>query len=74
VHEDEELEPEVLTYREFHRQRTLVDWYERRRLYECGRTANTGVGGFAALRNAVAEWALDFAWRSSGRSPFRRSV
>ena len=74
MYEDEELEPEVLTYREFHRQRTLVEWHERRRQYECG----TGTGGKGAtgslslLRSLVAGWAVELASRSSGRSLFRR--
>ena len=72
VHEDDELEPEILTYREFHRQRALVDWYERRRRYECGGTEKTGGGSLAGLRQAVAGWAVELASRSAGRPLFRR--
>ena len=72
VHEDEELEPEILTYREFHRQRALVDWHERRRRYECGSTEKPGVGSLAGLRHAVTGWAVELATRSSGRPLFRR--
>jgi hypothetical protein len=70
--EDEGLEPEVLTYSEWHRQRTLVDWYERRRLHECGSAARAETGNFAALRHWLADWAVEVASRSSGRSLFRR--
>jgi hypothetical protein len=72
VNGDEILEPEILTYREFHRQRTLVDWYERRRRYECGSTAKAEVGSLVGLRHAVAEWAVELVSRSSGRPLFRR--
>jgi hypothetical protein len=72
VHEDEELEPEILTYREFHRQRALVDWHERRRRYECGSTEKPGVGSLAGLRHAVTGWAVELATRSFGRPLFRR--
>jgi hypothetical protein len=72
VYEDDELEPEILTYREFQRQRALVDWYERRRLHECGIARNAAAGGFAVVRNAVAQWVVELASRGSGRSLFRR--
>jgi hypothetical protein len=74
VYEDEELEPEVLTYREFHRQRALVEWQERRRRHECGSGAGArdGTGSLALLRNLVADWAVELASRGSGRSLFRR--
>jgi len=72
VHEDEELQPEVLTYREFHRQRTLVEWYERRRQYECGTAAKAEARSLAVLRDTVTSWATELASRSSGRSLFRR--
>jgi hypothetical protein len=72
--EDEELQPEVLTYREFHRQRTLGDWYERRRRYEIGISPRTKAGNLASLRNVVAEWVVELASRTSGRSLFRRPV
>jgi hypothetical protein len=74
VCEDEELEPEVLTYREFHRQLTLGDWYERRRQHECGirSAAKPGAGNLATLRQMMTSWALEIASRSSGRSHFRR--
>jgi hypothetical protein len=32
--DDEELEPQVLTYREFQRRRTLLAWHERRRAHD----------------------------------------
>jgi len=70
--EDEELEQQVLTYREFHRQRALADWYERRRLHECGIPVKAAAGSVAVLRKAVAAWAVERASRSSGRSLFRR--
>lgn len=74
MYEDEELEPEVLTYREYHRQLTLVDWQERRRQYECRGegAAKPGAGSLMVLRNLVAAWAVELASRNSGRSLFRR--
>jgi hypothetical protein len=34
--DNQELEPQVLTYREFQRQRTLLAWHERRRAHDAG--------------------------------------
>jgi hypothetical protein len=71
-HEYDELEPEVLTYSEFHRRRILKDWHERRRLYESGMRAAASTGTLAGVRHVVADWAQELASRSSGRSLFRR--
>lgn len=72
VYENEELQQDVLSYREFQRQRLLRDWHERRRLYECGSSAKPEVLSFSVWRHALADWALELASRSSGRSVFRR--
>jgi hypothetical protein len=75
VYEDEELEPEVLTYREYHRQLTLGEWHERRRQYECGgerETQQGGTGSLTFLRHLVGAWAVELASRNSGRPLFRR--
>jgi hypothetical protein len=37
--DNEELEPRVLTCREFQQQRTLLAWYERRRAHDTGAEA-----------------------------------
>lgn len=53
---DEELEPEVLTYDEFHRQLALMEWRERLRAYERGedQVAGSRAGGSLEwLRYAV---------------------
>ena len=71
-YDSDELEPEVLTYSEFHRRRILNDWYERRRLHECGGHASAATGLLAGVRHVVADWAIELASRSSGRSLFRR--
>lgn len=72
MYTDDELEPEVLTYSEFHRQCALMEWHERRRRYECGERSETRAGNLAGVRHALTQWALELASRSSGRSLFRR--
>lgn len=60
--DDDELEPEVLTYREFQRQVTLDAWQARRRAYESGDAENAGPSvarHLARLRHAVSRLGWD---------------
>lgn len=64
--DDDELEPEVLTYREFQRLVALNAWQARRRAYESGdaETADSSAAGHLAwFRQAVSRFGRD-TWAS----------
>ena len=66
--DDDELEPEVLTYREFQRRVTLDAWQARRRAYESGDTDPSAPGHLVWLRQAASLLGRD-PWPSiRGRS------
>jgi hypothetical protein len=73
--EDDELEPEVLTYSEFQRRCTLVAWQERRRLYESSQPTKNetfiGAGLWWLRQNASRLGGSDVV-PGSTRTHFRR--
>ena len=53
----DELEPEILSYREFKNRQTLLAWQQRRRAFEA-RVGRRGIDReFAAPRTGLRPWA-----------------